>query len=195
MGNRVLTCCVRSYTSSFTVANTIDVASIVLILGTVAVHMPRRKNKILIHAAFRFLPWLLGRSCFISPLYWGRHCINRHTGNRPPLSEEPLRRGPGPMARFPTLRYRPEHNRHLDCNDEESLHILTVSCNSRQKTFWITVPVWMYTGVSRMGTLDISKKNSSSCSQNIDSFTIHLLSHASFTECHDVNSCYPQQCA
>ena len=57
--------------------------------------------------AFSFLAWLLGRSCFISPLYWGRHCINRHSGNRPSLSAEPLRRGPGPMARFPTLRYRP----------------------------------------------------------------------------------------
>lgn len=67
--------------------------------------------------AFSFLAWLLGRSCFISPLYWGKHCINRHTGNRPSLSEEPLKRGPGPMARFPTLRYRPEHYRHLDCND------------------------------------------------------------------------------
>lgn len=67
--------------------------------------------------ALSFLAWLLGRSCFFSPLYWGRHRINRHTGNRPSLSEEPLRRGPGPIARFPTLRYRPEHYRHLDCND------------------------------------------------------------------------------
>lgn len=50
-------------------------------------------------------------------LYWGRSCINRHTGNRPSLSEEPLRRGPGPMARFPTLRYRPERYRHLDRNN------------------------------------------------------------------------------
>ena len=57
--------------------------------------------------ALSFLAWLLGRSRFISPLYWGRHCINRHTGNRPSLSEEPLRRAPGPMARFTTLRYRP----------------------------------------------------------------------------------------
>lgn len=67
--------------------------------------------------ALGFLAWLLGRSCFILPFYWGRHRINRHTGNRPSLSEEPLRRGPGPIARFPTLRYRPEHYRHLDCND------------------------------------------------------------------------------
>lgn len=80
-------------------------------------HMSHGESGILIVKAFHFLAWLLGKSCFILSLYWGRHCINRHTGNRPSLSEEPLRRGPGPTARFPILRYRPERYIYLDYSD------------------------------------------------------------------------------
>lgn len=83
----------------------------------ISAHALRYKCDLWSIAAFSFLAWLLGRSCFISPLCWSRHCKNRHTGNRLSFSEELLRRGPGPMARFPTLRYRPEHFRHLVCND------------------------------------------------------------------------------
>lgn len=50
-------------------------------------------KKLFSHQAFTFLAWLLGRFFFILPLFWDRHCKNRHTGNRPSLSEEPLRRG------------------------------------------------------------------------------------------------------
>lgn len=151
--------------------------------------------------ALTFLAWLLQRSCFISPLYWGRNCINRHTGNRPSLSEEPLRRGPGPIARFPTLRYRPKSCRHLDCNDvlwNPFTFWEEVVVNSSFKSFkWAQLPyltVVFLTAKSDALKLFFCFFKFFLPQPNLCSFTIHLVFYASFIVCHDVHSSYSQQC-
>lgn len=144
------------------------------------------KNGKCFHRSTHF-PGLIAGKILLQFLYWGGCCINRHTGNRPSLSEEPLKRGPGPMARFPTVRYRPGHYRHLECND----------------VLWNPSTFWEAVGIRSSDSLESACLLYKKLNYHFlffyllqpkpHSFTIHLLVYASFPLCHDVQSCYLQQ--